>query len=256
MTDINVFDIDKSFKKINKHYSNESQYKFWKDGYITIPITKFQREKYLLNQLIEITNDLETNFFVKNKYESYGQFDLKPENKVINHLLSFIKKTNLLEILSFITCSQLILTDINIRINKNLKTENSFWGKHRDTSFIKKNLLKGRVPSTKILIYYPNLNDSFNNDNQLKIWPGSHKKVFVNRVLDNLSTYFQKKKIFKTDSNNMILFDGSIMHEIGTSSNKEGNLRLIFGFVDKQQLNCKIENYNNVIKWNKIINEH
>ena len=54
----------------------------------------------------------------------------------------------------------------------------------------------------------------------------------------------------------MILFDGAIKHAIGNTKNLKGNLRLIFTFIDKNQIHDNIEDRNNVEKWHKYLSDN
>lgn len=247
---------DKSFLKINKHYSNLHQYNYWKDGFLKIRLDNQLKDDYLKKDLIKIFQNQKENFYVKDKYKNFNQLDYKLNVENLDFCVEFIKVSNLINTLNFITCNNLILSDLNIRINQNKKKENKFWGKHRDTSYLKDQSLKGRVPPTKVLIYYPNLQDKDLIENELKVWPGSHRRIFSNFRLDNFFSFFQKKTIIKTDDENMLLFDGALMHAVGIPSNSKGNLRLIFGFIDKHQFHDQIDNYENIIRWNKMLNDN
>jgi hypothetical protein len=242
--------LDKSFLKINKHYSNLHQYNYWKDGFLKIQLNNQLTNNYLKKNLKKIFENQEDSFYIKDKYKQFNQLDYKLNIKNLDFCVEFIKASNLINILNFITCNDLILSDLNIRINKNRQKKSKFWGKHRDTSY-----LKGRVPPTKILIYYPDLKNQNLMENELKIWSGSHKMIFSNSRLDNFFSFFQKKKLIKTDDENMILFDGALMHEVGIPSDPQGSLRLIFGFIDKHQFHDQIDNYDNIVRWNKILND-
>ena len=110
------------------------------------------------------------------------------------------------------------------------------------------------MPPAKILIYYPNLDDA-EPENQLKIWVGSHKKIFKS-FFDKFINFFSKKIIIKTNSDSMILFNGSIKHAIGNTKNLKDNLRLIFTFIDKSQIHDNIEDRNNFEKWHKYLSDN
>ena len=248
--------LDKSFSKINKHYSNLHQYNYWKDGFLKIHLDNQLIDNCLKKNLIKIFENQNENFYIKDKYKNFNQLDYKLDIKNLDFCLEFIRASNLIDTLNFITCNDLILSDLNVRINQNKQKKGKFWGKHRDTSYLQNKSLKGRVPPTKVLIYYPNLQNQNLRENELKVWPGSHKRIFSNFRLDNFFSFFHEKKIIKTDDENMILFDGALMHAVGIPSNSKGNLRLIFGFIDKNQFHNQIDNYDNIIRWNKILNDN
>ena len=248
--------MNNSFIKINKHLLNLNQYNYWKDGYIKVPLNKRFKKKYLIDNLKNLYIDKEENFYIKKKYKNFNQFDFSSNIKKLDFCAQFIKDSNLINVLNFITCDDLVLSSINIRINQNIKKKKkSFWGQHRDTSILQDQSVKGLVPPSKILIYYPNLEDVMTYENQLKIWPGSHRKIFPSNW-DNFFSIFAKKKIIKTDNDNMLLFNGSLMHAISHSNNPKGNLRLIFGFINKHQLHIEFDGYEKIIRWNKILNDN
>ena len=246
--------IDKSFKKINEHYSNLSQYDYWKDGYIKIPVNKKFKDKYLTDGLKNLFTNKEKNFYTKEKYKNVNQFDLTNKEN-LDFCVQFLKDSDLINILNFITCNDLILTGAKIRINQNVKKTNKFWGGHRDTFILKDHSLKGLVPPSIILMYYPNLEDVMNDENQLMILPGSHRKFFSDNW-DKFFFFFGKKIIIKTDDDNMLLFNGTLKHAIGYSNNPKGNLRLSFSFNNRHQLHDKIADHDSVIRWNKILNDN
>ena len=246
--------IDKTFKKINKHYSNLSQYDFWKDGYIKIPVDKKFKDKHLTDGLKNLFTNKEKNFYTKEKYKNVNQFDLTNKEN-LEFCVQFLKDSDLMNILNFITCNDLILTGAKIRINQNVKKTNKFWGGHRDTSILKDHSLKGLVPPSIILMYYPNLEDVMNDENQLMILPGSHRKIFSENW-DKFFSLFRKKIIIKTDDDNMLLFNGSLMHAIGYSSTSKGNLRLSFSFNNRHQFHDKIADHDLVVRWNKMLNDN
>jgi hypothetical protein len=245
----------KGFVKINKHFVNQNQCSFWKDGFISIPIEPDVEKKSLIIALNELyKNYLTSNkFSIREKYLNFEQYDFSGNIEELEFCTKFLKQTNIIEIINFITCNNLILVNIRVRINRNLK-DSGFWGEHRDTSILKNNSIKGLVPPAKILIYYPNLDDA-EPENQLKIWVGSHKKIFKS-FFDKFINFFSKKIIIKTNSDSMILFDGSIKHAIGNTKNLKGNLRLIFTFIDKNQIHDNIEDRNNVEKWHKYLSDN
>ena len=246
--------IDKTFKKINKHYSNLSQYNYWKDGYIKIPINKTFRDKYLTDGLKNLFTNKEKNFHTKEKYKNVNQYDLTNKDN-LDFCVQFLKDSDLKNILNFITCNDLILISAKIRINQNIKKMGKFWGGHRDTSILKDLSLKGLTPPSIILIYYPNLEGVMTYENQLRIWPGSHRKMFSHN-LDKFFSFFMKKITIKTDDDYMLLFNGSLIHAIGYSNNPKGNLRLIFGFNNRHQFHSEMTDHDLVIRWNKILNDN
>jgi hypothetical protein len=63
-----------------------------------------------------------------------------------------------------------------------------------------------------------------------------------------------KKEDIFTNNDQMLLFDGSIIHAVGYTSNPQGNLRLIFSFLDQHQIYDGIEHYEKINRWKKIIN--
>jgi len=252
MTAENNYKLDHSFVKINKHFSNTYQYDFWKNGYVFVPLGKEIADKYLLNNLANLYNNKESNFFTKDKYVDSNQFDFNSNIEKLDFIIDFLKSTKIMDSLKFITCSDLVLTSIRIRINQNIKKSNSFWGRHRDTSFLTNQSVTGNVPPLKHLIYYPNLNNFKKDENQLKIWEGSHRKIFSGH-LDNFLSFLRKKIIIKTSNETMTLFEGSLIHAIGYTDNPNGNLRLIFDFLDRQQIFDGIEHQKNIERWDKMI---
>lgn len=237
---------------INKHYSNEEQYKYWKDGYIKIPIN-FEKEENKLFLKLKYLYETRQNFFLKKKYTNSQQFDFNGKIEDYDFCIEFLKKLKLVEKLKFISCSDLVMTNITIRINQNFRNTDSFWGGHRDTSFKLNKSLKGNVPPLKHLIYYPNLNNFPDKENQLKIWVGSHHRMH-NGIYDDIFSIFEKKKIVRSDNDSMIFFNGSIKHAIGYTRNPKGNLRLIFSFLDIRQIYSGMEHFDKIQKWNDVLN--
>ena len=250
-----MFQKEEKFTKVNKHFSNEKQYNFWKDGFISIPLKFDQKKQNFLNNLINIYENYRTSkdFFIKEKYKSSEQYDFCGNIEDLDFCVKFLRDIKIIEEMNFICCSNLILTNVTIRINRNLSST-KFWGDHRDTSILKDKSIKGNVPPVKNLIYYPNLNPEEIED-QLKIWNGSHRKMFIG-IFDRIINSFGKKTIIKSNTNSMILFDGAIKHAIANSKNSKGNLRLIFGFLDINQLHKGIVHQDRIKRWNKILNEN
>jgi hypothetical protein len=81
----------------------------------------------------------------------------------------------------------------------------------------------------------------------------SHRRLY-NGILEKLLKIFCKKVDIFTNNDQMLLFDGSIIHAVGYTSNPQGNLRLIFNFLDQHQIYEGIEHYEKINRWKKIIN--
>lgn len=246
----------KLFNLVNKHYSNKHQYDFWNDGFLKIAAEQGSIFQNLIKKLKLIYIERNTNkFFKKEKYNAFDQFDYNGPIEDFDFCISYLKDSKIIEDLKFITCKDLTLTNVTIRINLNKKNTNGFWGEHRDTAILKDKSIKGNVPPLTHMIFYPNLNNFTEDENQLKIWKGSHRKMYHGKI-DKLMSIFRKKIFIKSSNKDFLLFDGSILHGIGHTNNPMGNLRLIFSFLDKRQIYDSIEHIDKIKRWGKILNDN
>jgi hypothetical protein len=244
----------KSLTLLNKrYYSNNAQYDFWKNGFLKINIEGPEKNN-LLDRLQEIYKKRDMfNFIKKEKYNNSEQLDLRESDEFYDFAVLFLKEFKILKKINFITCKNLQLSNLTIRINCNAKKNDGFWGEHRDTAYVKNKTIKGNVPPLTHLIYYPNLNNFPKVEKQLRLWKMSHRRMYSG-ILEKLSKIFCKKEDIFTNNDQMLLFDGSIIHAVGYTSNPRGNLRLIFSFLDQHQIYDGIEHYEKINRWKKIIN--
>lgn len=238
--------------KNKRYYSNNAQYDFWKNGFLKIDISGPEKNN-LFKKLQEIYLNREIfNFIKKEKYNNSEQWDLREKDEFYDFAILFLKQFNILKKISFITCKNLQLSNLTIRINCNTKKTNGFWGEHRDTTYLKNKTIKGNVPPIILLIYYPNLNNFPKIEKQLRLWNMSNRRMYSG-ILEKLSKLFCEKIDIFTNNDQMLLIDGSTIHAVGYTSNPQGNLRLIFSFLDEHQIHNDIEHFEKINRWKKII---
>jgi len=253
MSYTNQFYEEKNFISGLTHKIHKDQTSFWKNGYKIINILEGQSKISLLENLKKIYAEKnKLNFIVKEKFKKEKQLDLRENDNFTNFCVEFLKSDNLIGYLNYISCNDLVLTGIKIRINSYYSNKTGFWGEHRDTSLFKGNI-KGPVPSMINLAYYPNFGKKDHKIDQLKIWEGSHKKMF-NGKLNIFSKLTCKKNIIQSDDNKLVLFDTSLIHSIAKVKNEEGSLRLIYSFKNKNQVNSLVDDVQKISKWEKILN--
>jgi hypothetical protein len=244
--------IDKIFKKYQSHYVNLFQKNFWNDGFVKLEIPKNNSKKKIFKKLNEVL--LNTNNFkntVKEKYKSKGIIDIREDEKFYDDFIDFLIDDRIIDKINFISCKKLVPIAIKIRINKyKNKKKNFFFNRHRDT-FKKNNNIHGNIPPLINLHIYPTFSSEA-PENQLKIWPGTHKKFFSN-IIDKISIQFTKSLDMKTSNDNMLFFDTSIIHAIHPTQNLNGSIRCMYNFLDINQIHEDIEDFHLVSKWkNKI----
>lgn len=233
-------------KKLDNQF--ELQSNFWINGFVDFNIENFLLKEKIDNHLKDLVLNKESkNFIIKKKYNNFSQYDLRDDIKNYDIFIDFLKKNNVIKKIAQIICSDLVLVNIRVRINS-YSGSSKFWGGHRDTRKVSNSQFKGHIPPEINLIYYPILFDDDKSENQIKFWSGSHKRIF-SKFFDKFFNYFCKKKIIKNSNKKMILFDGSIYHAIGNSTNKRGNLRLIFTFLRQHQIQENIDGLEKIKYW-------
>lgn len=151
--------------------------------------------------------------------------------EVVEILVDFILDQGILEIISDIQGVDYYLGDLALR---KTFSRASYMNWHRDTYFDRHERQIGRIPSLIKLIYYPKYDG--NVAWQLKVIPGSHRRIFSRPAFDKLQPFlFFPQKVFPSNSS-AVLFDSSIQHAAAPGDSLRGSLRLIYNFCVKSQL--------------------
>ncbi len=239
---------NQKFQKDQKHFINSFQKEFWNDGFVNIDIPENSKKNDIFKKLISVNQNPENyKTIIKEKYKSLSIIDIREDEEFYDEFINFLKEDGLINKLNFITCKKLVPIAIKIRINKNQnKKKNLFFNRHRDT-FKKNNIIFGNIPPLINLHIYPIQINSL-PENQLKVWPGTHRKFF-NNFIDKLQINFLKGIDIKTNNKKMLLFDTSILHAIYPTSSSVGSIRCMFNFLDINQIHEQIEDYQLVSKW-------
>ncbi|SVC44219.1 uncharacterized protein METZ01_LOCUS297073, partial [marine metagenome] len=107
---------------------------------------------------------------------------------------------------------------------------NSYMDWHRD-NYLKNGEKIGMFPPSVKIIYYP-LYEQI--EDCLKVIPGSHVRFFEDKKIDiEINSKFPHEMI-KSSDNSMTLFDTSIYHGAINGKDKNGSLRLIYSFANKE----------------------
>ena len=199
---------------------------FYKNGIIDLD---FQSEK--INELLFdiLNNNVKLNFSLCSKYNK--TFDLRPN--VIEYDQIFLKalKDNMIkEKISYITQRDLTLYHIQVRV---VEDEKSYMSWHRDTYYTP-NGLSGKEPHGVKMIYYPKF--SMDNEERLLYLLGSNRILFPINSFDNqLFNILKVKKVYSSNEKS-VLFDVNGLHAVVPEEKNNKSIRLIYSFLNKQQL--------------------
>tara|TARA_B100000214_G_C23944278_1_gene617241 strand:+ start:216 stop:944 length:729 start_codon:yes stop_codon:yes gene_type:complete len=211
------------------------------DGVITGKIEN--SADILFKKIQEMKDAPREGYFWETKYP--GTKDFRPD--VFSYdscFLDVLFKNNVDKFIQDATKSSLCLAHIQLRM---VFPGNSYMNWHRDTHF-KDNAVVSCSPPAYKIIMFPN-DDSDICNYMLKgshichlmgqsssdyLSPGFSK--FDKQILD--SGMFQKET-FRSSTDNFVLFNTSILHAAAESNRKDGSVRLIYVFVDKEQFESK-----------------
>lgn len=158
--------------------------------------------------------------------------DLRPD--VYNYDDAFVDilfSNDIPKLLKEVVGRNLYLAHIQLRIS--YKGESSYMSWHRDTHVYGGKVV-GNIPPVHKIIFYPNVDG--NEDDKIKIIPGSHRKVFTNRFIDYLQVFLSKRKTVKSSDSKFMLFNTELFHHVVPEVEEKGSFRLIYSFAEKEQL--------------------
>ena len=201
---------------------------FYKEGIVEIPF-KDKKLDDVLRSLYE--GKIKKSHFFKSKYSK--TLDVRPEVfSYDDSILLALKKNNIKSLLRQYTLRNLILSHVQIRIVEN---ENSYMNWHRDTYYNQKSVLIGKAPPGVKIIYYPEFTEK--SSERLHYLLGSNRIIFPTNVFDNQLFNILKKKTIFSKLNSAILFDTCGLHAVVPEDKGKKSIRLIYNFLEKEQIN-------------------
>lgn len=206
-----------SFEKLKKH--------FFFNGNVLIPLKKGNVYTRLNKEIIDLNHrDLSENQQFK---QSYGStFDLvKGDNPITNLIMDFLIENDFAGTIKKVAGLDYRLGDFTFR---KTYAKKSYMSWHRDTYVNTSGEIIGRIPPLIKLIYYPQT--SLTPQKCLHFVPGSHRKFFKAPFVDRFQYLLARKKVVESSNQNVIMFDSSILHSAASSSQANGDFRLIFNF--------------------------
>lgn len=174
---------------------------------------------------------LKSGFELKEKYKHTK--DLKPD--VYNYDPSFVNilfSNNIPALLKELVGSDLILTHLQLRISYPGGAK-SYMIWHRDTH-VYGGVQTGNIPPAHKLIFYPRAEGR--EFAKIRVAPGSHRRVFSSRILDYLQIFFSKKATINSSDSRFLLFNTELFHHVVPEKQTCGAFRLIYSFVDEENL--------------------
>lgn len=193
----------------------------------------FEKNADLLALLESIRNIHNKN--IKPGFELVGKYknsqDLRPD--VFSYDPSFVNiliSNNIPKLLKDVVGRELYLAHIQLRISY---PGESYMSWHRDTHLYG-GKLTGNMPPAHKIIFYPTVDGK--SEEKIKVLPGSHRKVFKNRFLDYIQVFFSKKKTIMSSDSQFMLFNTELFHHVVPESQAKGSFRLIYSFVEHDQL--------------------
>ena len=201
--------------------------KFYKEGICKVDFFT----KKINTLLFEISKkNIKDSFRLETKYAK--TWDLRPD--VLNYdseFLSILKENNIKNVIKQATLRDLTLFHIQVRVVNN---QQSYMNWHRDTYYNSEGNPVGKTPSGIKLIYYPEFDNC--REDRLLYLKGSNRIIFPNNTYD--SQIFDILETCKVQSENekALLFDTAGLHAVCPEKNNNSSIRLIYSFLDRQQV--------------------
>lgn len=184
----------------------------------------------VLNSIKQIhEGHLKPGFEMVGKYKNSQ--DLRPE--VYSYDPAFVDilfSNNIPKLLSDVVGRELFLAHIQLRISY---PGESYMTWHRDTH-IYGGKLEGNMPPAHKIIFYPTVDGV--SEEKIRVLPGSHRKVFKNRILDYVQVFLGKRKTVLSSDSQFMLFNTELFHHVVPEKQSKGSFRLIYSFVEHDQL--------------------
>jgi hypothetical protein len=201
--------------------------KFYKEGICKVDFFS----KKINTLLLEINKKkIKDSFRLETKYPK--TWDLRPD--VLNYdneFLKVLKENNIKNVIKKATLRDLTLFHIQVRVVNN---QQSYMNWHRDTYYDSAGNAVGKTPSGIKLIYYPEFNNC--SEDRLLYLKGSNRIVFPSNVHDSAVFNILEVCKIQTENNKALLFDTSGLHAVCPEKNNNTSIRLIYSFLDKQQV--------------------
>ncbi len=190
-----------------------------------------------LNSILKAISDIHKSN-LKSGYSLVGKYknskDLKPEvYKYDKAFVDILFSNDIPKLLNDVVGRELYLAHVQLRISY---PGSSYMIWHRDTHFYG-GITTGNMPPAHKIIFYPTVEGV--RHEKIRLIPGSHRKVFENRLLDYLQVFLSKRKTILSSDREFMLFNTELFHHVVPEKNSKGSFRLIYSFVEKEQL----ENY-------------
>ncbi len=159
--------------------------------------------------------------------------DLRPNAHEYNDIfLDFLFAQNIPTLLRQVTGYDLYLGDIALR---RFFPGISYMSWHRDTHYYTGQETIGRMPPIMKIIFYAALGEK--PTVQLRVIPGSHRRMFRNRYLDRLQTILLRRTPIYSSDTSFFLFDSMLYHSVPSNPfQKKPAIRLFYNFCQESQL--------------------
>ncbi len=172
---------------------------------------------------------------IKPGFELVGKYknsqDLRPEVYTYDPaFIDILISNGIPKLLKDIVGRELFLAHVQLRISF---PGESYMAWHRDTHFYG-GKITGNVPPAHKIIFYPTVNGV--SEEKIRVLPGSHRKVFKNRILDYLQVFLSKRKTISSSDSKFMLFNTELFHHVVPEKQAKGSFRLIYSFVEADQL--------------------
>lgn len=184
---------------------------------------------FSINQIHK--GQLKDGFNLVEKYKNSK--DLKPEvHTYDSSFIDILFSNDIPNLLKDIVGRDLFLAHVQLRISyKGGFKSYMIW--HRDTNVYGGKVV-GNIPPAHKIIFYPTVDGAI--DDKIKVVPGSHRRVFGNKIFDFLQIFFRKKIIVKSSDSQFLLFNTELFHHVVPEIQEKGSFRLIYSFVEKECL--------------------
>lgn len=210
------------------------QESFYRDGFHVAEFKQDQDYETLMSLLRDVADGkVKDGFQLITKDKFPNALDLRPHplSAYDPILTGIMERQGIFKMVSEVSCRNLVLAHIRIRINKPAKAGYTGW--HRDTSFYN-GVTKGNAPPMVNLHFYPNFDEE--PETTFLAWPGTHRQQFENRLLDHMIIHFKKPTKIATDNVKFNIVDTSLVHDVAPTTYQKGALRLMYSFCDPSQL--------------------
>ena len=212
---------------------------FYKNGITDIDFKSEKLDK-VLKEILDF--EVRKNYTLETKYRK--TYDLRPDVYSYDPcFLNVLKENNVKELIRKFTLRKLTLSHIQVRI---VEDENSYMNWHRDTYYNQKGELIGQAPSGVKIIYYPCFNASEKECGRLAYLKGSNRILFPTNAYDNQLFSILEKKIISPRIGKAILFDTSGLHAVIPEDKGKKSIRLIYSFLEKEQIDLISKNGKNI----------